>query len=105
IVYGRLRRFAENDRRTSQQGFISVLAEFQLMDPLQYNGAPNDGWDLTRLDSVPPDTRGLVEYLTEDGLTTDLGSGVRDGQLGVVAGTAAPRLKSMGYGPRSQSRF
>ena len=102
IVYGRPRRFAENDQRTSQQGYISVLAEFQLMDPLQYNGAPNDGWDLTRLDSVPPDTRGLEEYLTEDGLTTDLGSGVRDGQLGVVAGTAPTPFRATIYGPISQ---
>lgn len=102
IVHGRPRRFAENDQYTTQQGFISVLAEFQLMDPLQYNGAPNDGWDLTKLESVPPDTRGLVEYLTEDTLVTDLGSGVRDGQIGVVAGTAPTPFRATIYGPISR---
>lgn len=98
VVYGRPRRFAENDQRTTQQGFISVLAEFQLMDPLHYSGS----WDLTRLNSVPPDTRGLEEYLTEDTLTTDFGSGVREGQLGVVAGTAPTPFKATIYGPISQ---
>jgi len=102
VVHGRPRRFAESNQYTTQQGFISVLAEFQLMDPLQYAGAPNDGWNLTRLDTVPPDTRGLVEYLTEDTLVTDLGSGVRDGQIGVVAGTAPTPFKATIYGPISQ---
>lgn len=97
-VYGRPRRFAENNQRTSQQGYVTVLAEFQLLDPLQYDA----DWDLTRLNSVPPDTRGLEEHLTEDTLVTDLGSGVRDGQLGVVAGTAPTPFKATIYGPISQ---
>src|SRR5699024_11577649 len=67
IVYGRPRRFAENDQRTSQQGFISVLAEFQLMDPLQYNGARNDGWVLPKLDAAPPGWRASDEGEDGDG--------------------------------------
>src|SRR5699024_109349 len=51
IVYGRPRRFAENNLSTTQQRYISVLAEFQLMDPLQYDGGFNLGWNTTRLDA------------------------------------------------------
>lgn len=102
VVYGRPRRFAPGSYATTPQGFMTVLAEFKLSDPLSYDGGTNEGWDLTRLDSVPPDTRGLVEELTEDGLTTDLGSGVRDGQLGVVAGSAPTPFKATIYGPISQ---
>ncbi|GAA1645806.1 hypothetical protein GCM10009700_35250 [Brevibacterium sanguinis] len=104
IVYGRPRRFAESDVRTTQQGFISVLAEFKLMDPLQYNGAPNDGWDLTRLDAVPPDVRGLSEFLTEDTLTTEI-SGERQGQIGVVAGSAPTPFRCTLYGPSVNPGF
>lgn len=104
IVYGRPRRFAENDQRTTKQGYISVLAEFKLMDPLQYDGGANEGWNLTKLESVPPDTRGLEEELTEDSLTTEPG-GERQGQIGDVAGTAPTPFRCTIYGPISDPWF
>lgn len=104
VVYGRPRRFAPARIETAQQGFISVLADFQLSDPLQYDGGSNDGWVTTRLESVPPDTRGLEEYLTEDTLTTEVG-GVRQGQLPVVTGHAPTPFKCTLYGPNLNPGF
>lgn len=81
-VFGRPRRFAENDPRTTQQGFISVLAEFQLTDPLQYEGGDNLGWNTTRIDDEDPV------------LTTD-----------PVMGTAPTPFRCTIYGPRKNPGF
>lgn len=104
LVYGRPRRFAPAKINTSQQGYVSVLAEFQLSDPLQYDGGSNEGWTTTRLDAVPPDTRGLEEALTEDSLTTEVG-GIRQGQLPVVTGHAPTPFKCTLYGPNLNPGF
>lgn len=81
-VFGRPRRFAESDLRTTAQGFITVLAEFKLTDPLQYEGGDNLGWITTRIDNDDPI------------LTTD-----------PVAGTAPTPFKCTIYGPRKDPGF
>lgn len=100
LVYGRPRRFAVSNIQTAQQGYLTVLAEFKLSDPLNYEGT----WITNRLESVPPDTRGLEEYLTEDTLTTEVG-GARDGQLGKIEGTAPTPFKVTIYGPMTNPGF
>lgn len=93
-VYGRPRRLAVADISTSQQGFVSVLADFQLMDPLHYSSS----WVETgTLLSVPPTTYGLQEHL-EEYLTTEPG-GTRQGTLSVETDAPAPfRIRVQGPG-------
>lgn len=104
IVYGRPRRFAPDSYQTTPQGYIAVLAEFKLSDPLQYDGGDNQGWSTHRLNSVPPVTRGLEESLTEDTLSTEVG-GIREGQLPVVTGHAPTPFLCTIYGPISNPGF
>lgn len=105
LVYGRPRRFsAPQAAVTARQGYAAVLLEFKLSDPLQYDGGSNQGWVTTRLDAVPPETRGLQEFLTEDGLTTEDG-GERQGQLPVVTGHAPTPFKCTLYGPNTSPGF
>lgn len=99
-VYGRPRRFAAGSFATTPQGFITALATFKLTDPLEYDSE----WATTRLDSVPPDTRGLVESLTEATLTTEA-SGTRQGQIGVPAGMAPTPFVCTIYGPITNPAF
>ena len=84
VAFGRPRRFQSSDMAvTSKHCYYMVALEFQLVDPILYEGAQRS----VRLTIVPPVIRGLREVDLEEPLSTG-GGGTRLGAIDAVGGTA-----------------
>lgn len=84
VAFGRPRRFQSSDIAvTSKHCYYIVSLEFQLVDPVLYEGTQKS----VRLTIVPPMIRGLREVDLVEPLSTG-GGGTRLGAIDAVGGTA-----------------